>query len=102
MSLCPLLPLAAFGPVTLTGVLNDIAYEEPASPFLTQPGKSPHCNEDWKPGHCKGTKSCACSHLVEVPYGKDIDVIVVDGSDSECQCHSVSQRGYTGAHTHST
>ncbi|XP_034245312.1 laccase-2-like [Thrips palmi] len=71
----------AFGPVTLTGVLNDIAYVEPSSPFLTQPGQAAFCSEGYIPRHCRGKQSCSCSHLVEVPYGQDIDLIVVDETD---------------------
>lgn len=72
----------AFGPtVTLAGVLNDIIYGEPNAPFLTQPGQSHFCNEKRLPRRCKGKDVCECPHLVRVPLGHTVDIVVVDETD---------------------
>lgn len=64
-------------------VINDIAFSGPSSPFLTQPGEAPYCNETSKPKSCASDETCACPHLVRVPYGELIDIIFVDDTNSK-------------------
>ena len=72
----------AFGTVNLVPVLNNISYIAPSAPFLTQPSEAPWCDEYNKPQSCFTDEVCVCPHLVHVPYGHLIDIIVVDDTDS--------------------
>ncbi|XP_063975905.1 uncharacterized protein LOC135161864 isoform X2 [Diachasmimorpha longicaudata] len=62
-------------------MISDISNEFSGSPFLTQIQDIPRrtiCNGTNKPRECRPGKPCFCSHVVDIPLGSVVDIIMAD------------------------
>lgn len=67
--------------------LNNFTFTFPPSPLLTQEHDVPSdlmCQADTPPPRCQGTPFCECVHVVDLPLGATVELVLVDqgGSDS--------------------
>lgn len=69
------------GPTHVAAVINDIMFQFPSSPPLSQLRDiSPDtiCNDTHKPDSCGDI--CSCTHIIELPYNGIIELVIIDES----------------------
>lgn len=60
---------------------NNITFTFPPSPLLTQPDDIPMnimCNENNIPTKCSGKSVCECVHIIHIPMGSTVEIILFD------------------------
>ncbi|XP_011300912.1 laccase isoform X1 [Fopius arisanus] len=79
----------------ISGISNTFS----GSPFLSQIRDIPRrkiCNGSTKPGGCRPGKPCFCSHVVDIPLGAVVDIIMADTASTGIS-HPFHIHGY-GCH----
>lgn len=83
--LFPVIP--AIGNQSLhVGSINDISFQFPQFPLLSQPGSitsSTFFDENNLPSACAGKRFCYCLHRLKVALNAIVEIILVDSSDGK-------------------
>ncbi|XP_029171325.1 laccase-1-like [Nylanderia fulva] len=77
-------------------VINDIMFQFPSSPPLSQLRDIPPdriCNETHKPDSC-GDDICSCTHIIKLPYNGIIELVIVDETKIPNLHHPFHLHGY--------
>ncbi|CAL1684661.1 unnamed protein product [Lasius platythorax] len=83
------------GPTHVAAVINDIMFQFPSSPPLSQLRDiSPDtiCNDTHKPDSCGDI--CSCTHIIELPYNGIIELVIIDETKVPNLHHPFHLHGY--------
>jgi hypothetical protein len=70
--------------------LNNFTFMFPSSPLLTQAEDvNPDllCQQEKLPPRCQDSPICECVHIIDLPLGATVELILVDqGTSRHCAC----------------
>ncbi|XP_021934112.1 laccase-1-like [Zootermopsis nevadensis] len=85
------------GASVLVPQLNNFTFTFPSSPLLTQAEDvNPDllCQQETPPSRCQGSPICECVHVIDLPLGATVELILADLGGSESG-HVVHLHGYS-------